>query len=392
MKILSIETSCDESGIAIIETTDNSDVHVLSNQLSSQAALHAEYGGVFPTLAKREHARTLVPLMLQALTEAKMLTPTSQKPPQEIIGSLMKLLEREQELFVHLTMLFAQYARPDIDAIAVTYGPGLEPALWVGVNFAKALSIVWNIPIVAVNHMEGHIYATLYTEKEKNRYVKSPVTLPLVALLISGGHTELLRSDTLGTYTLLGATRDDAVGEAFDKTARLLGLPYPGGPEVSRLAVSARDENLDQPFVLPRPMISSQDLAFSFSGLKTAVLRLTQELHTISETNKKQIAREIEDAITEVLVTKTKRALEETGARTLIVSGGVSANTTIVSGLRTMLAQQLPDVTLAVSPKILATDNALMIAFAGISYAERKQYVSIEALRANGNASLSSIV
>lgn len=392
MKVLSIETSCDESGIAIVEVTRGAphQITVLSNQLTSQASLHAEYGGVFPTLAKREHTRALVPLLQQALKEAGMLIPTRTRPGQEVIAPLVTLLAREQELFVHLTMFLAEYEKPSIDAIAVTFGPGLEPALWVGINFAKALSIVWNIPIIPVNHMEGHIYAALVQETKPHTFTLQDPHFPAIAFLISGGHTELVLTTALGTYELLGATRDDAVGEAFDKTARLLGLPYPGGPEVSKLAQQAREEKLEQPFSLPRPMITSPDLAFSFSGLKTAVLRLTQELGSLSLIQKKQIAREIEDAIAEVLTTKARKALEQTGARTLIVSGGVSANTTIITSLTAMLHTHIPDVTILVSPRALATDNGLMIAFASSTKALSGTFSNPDTIQADGNASLAT--
>jgi N6-L-threonylcarbamoyladenine synthase len=229
MKLLAIESSCDETGVAIVsvdETADAMNIRVLAHALNSQASIHAQYGGVFPTVAKREHAKNAVPLLVNALRDAQLLTEISERPPQAIIGELMTMLEREQELFVHVAMFAATYGKPDIDAIAVTYGPGLEPALWVGVNFAKALAKLWNIPLIPVNHMEGHIYAALISGSAPEYICRAP-ELPLLSLLVSGAHSELVLSESLGTYTILGSTRDDAAGECFDKCARLLGLPYP---------------------------------------------------------------------------------------------------------------------------------------------------------------------
>jgi N6-L-threonylcarbamoyladenine synthase len=286
MRILAIETSCDESGVAIIDVVQNSATTVAtirSNQLASQAAIHAQYGGVFPTVAKREHARALTPLLVKALEESKDLHEQTAKPPQEVIGKVMEILQREQELFVQLALFFAQYGKPSIDAIAVTHGPGLEPALWVGVNFARSLATVWNVPLIAMNHMEGHIVAGLVAHTFSKR---SPeVTLdtpayPLLSLLISGGHTEFVLSTKAYTYHVIGTTRDDAAGECFDKCARMLDLPYPGGPQISKLAAQARAEDLPHDFTLPRPMLRDETLDMSFSGLKTAVLRLVQQHST----------------------------------------------------------------------------------------------------------------
>jgi N6-L-threonylcarbamoyladenine synthase len=346
MRILAIETSCDETGIALIDVT-GSEVTIRSNQLSSQAALHAEFGGVFPTLAKREHVRALVPLLRQALFEAKIPVTIPQKPTKEVIEQLKTLLSREQELFVQLSLFSHEYGIPEIDAIAVTFGPGLEPALWVGVNFARALSTIWGIPIVAINHMEGHIAAALTTPAQGAKITCTEPTYPVLSLLVSGGHTELVLSESVGMYAVMGQTRDDAAGECFDKTARMLDLPYPGGPEISKLAAAARAKNLDQPFSLPRPMLHSTDNDFSFSGLKTAVLKLLKELGQINETQKMQLAREIEDAIVETLVAKTKKALAHTNARTLVISGGVSANNFLCEQMKAVMHTEYIDVDLA---------------------------------------------
>ncbi len=393
MKILAIETSCDETGLAIvdIEQPDASaaSITVLAESLLSQALLHAEYGGVYPSLAKREHSKNLGPLFVELLTQANMLTQT-QTPAigKDSIGVIKELLEREPELFIHLATLLAQIEKPPLDAIAVTHGPGLEPALWVGVNFAKALSHAWNIPIIPMNHMEGHLAAGLARPLDDTHFTITQPKLPALALLLSGGHTELvlIKNWFDGTHTnsyeKIGSTRDDAVGEAFDKSARLLGIPYPGGPEISKLAAHARAENLSQPYSLPRPMLTTNDYDFSFSGLKTAVRTLVESIGTPTEKQKKQIARELEDAITEVVVAKTMRAIEEFGVRSLIVGGGVSANAYIRTALSDALAHYEAFDLYLPTPS-LSTDNGLMIGFAAALHTLPTQTPS--ELAANGN-------
>jgi len=388
MRILGIETSCDETAISIIDATGDFDYNfkfaVLGDALLSQAKKHAEFGGVYPDLAKREHAKNLVPILQKSLSEANLLSP-SEKPeiPKDALEHAKTILEREPKLFARLLPFFAQYKKPDIDAISVTVGPGLEPALWVGINFARVLSELWNIPIVGVNHMEGHIMISSVQEN-----TLATISFPALALLISGGHTELVLMKEWMHYERIGETRDDAVGEAFDKVARLLGLPYPGGPEISRLAREARKENLEQPFSLPRPMLSSGDNDFSFSGLKTAVRTLVERMEEITEITKKQIAREFEDAATEVLVAKVRAAIEEYGAQTLILGGGVSANTHIKEKITDLLENQYTDIKVLVSPAERATDNAIMIALAGYFHALKSEYSDPETLRANGNLKL----
>ncbi|MDP2650266.1 MAG: tRNA (adenosine(37)-N6)-threonylcarbamoyltransferase complex transferase subunit TsaD, partial [bacterium] len=349
MKILGIETSCDETAVCLTEADGGFDssfqYKVLGNALLSQIAVHAPYGGVFPNLAKREHARNLVPLLQQVFDQAS----TPQDPisgdavsPRGLTSrdpdTLKQILEREPELFEQLEAFLKTHGKPDIDAIAVTHGPGLEPALWVGVNFAKALSVVWNVPIVPVNHLEGHIaMAAMHIERSQHSNILQNVGMsgrlqtfefPAISLLISGGHTELDLVTEWPIFKTIGETRDDAVGEAFDKVARMMGLPYPGGPEISRLASAARAHCIETSplYKLPRPMIHEDNLDFSFSGLKTAVLRLVKD-KTLTETEKMGLALEFEDAATEVLVKKTMRAVEEYGAQTVLVGGGVSANT-----------------------------------------------------------------
>jgi len=389
MRILAIETSCDETAISIIESQENAFVvsfDVLANKIISQIDIHKEFGGVFPAVAKREHSKAFVPLLSTALQSAGLLQIHSNLP-QALPESLATLLAREPELLEALAEC-ATWQRPEIDAIAVTSGPGLEPALWVGINGAKALSLLWNIPLYAINHMEGHIFASVL-EKNEHGYTVPTLTFPALALLISGGHTELIHIEKFGSYTKIGETRDDAIGEAFDKVARLLGLQYPGGPKISKLAAEARTENLVNERIpsLPRPMIHSGDLHFSFSGIKTAVLYLTQKLGELTDNDKKAIAREFEDAVTEVLIKKCKKALEETQAQTLIIGGGVSANSYIREHIQILCSEF--GVRAYIPEQHLSTDNALMIGITALlKIRAGVQPDALEHVRANGNLSL----
>jgi N6-L-threonylcarbamoyladenine synthase len=364
MKILSIETSCDETAICLIEANADS-IHTLGNQLYSQVALHAQYGGVFPMMAKREHAKNLTHLLEECLAEAHFLKQTTQIISQEKKDAIQRALNREEGLFDHLMEFAQKYERPYIDAIVVTNGPGLEPALWVGVSFAKALSGLWDMPVFPVNHMEGHILvATLEKIKDAEYKIKS-MQYPAIALLISGGHTQLVLIKESLHYEIIGNTRDDAVGEAFDKVARILGLPYPGGPEISKLAEKERIEfpNKITQYPLPRPMIHSGDLFFSFSGIKTAVLYTVQKIEHLTHEIKQEIAREFEDAVTEVIVKKTREAIMQYNAQTLIIGGGVSANKKIRTDFEKLGDELGIEVTV---PEVSAsTDNAFMIAIAG---------------------------
>lgn len=399
MRILGIETSCDETAVCLIEAEGDFgpsfEWQTLGNALISQAALHAEFGGVFPNLAKREHAKNLVPLLERALKESSQLPAGHLQLDNSQLPTINSILEREPELLEHLLPFLRHHEKPDIDAIAVTYGPGLEPALWVGINFAKALSAVWDVPIVAVNHMEGHIIMSLVEIEHTHipKYVgisgkMHTVEFPVLALLISGGHSELVFSKEFGRYEVIGQTRDDAAGEAFDKVARLLGLGYPGGPEVSRLAAESRRQGtpLHTP-TLPRPMLHEANFDFSFSGLKTAVRRLVEDKE-VSDEDRMGLAREFEDAVTEVLVTKTLRAVDELGANTVLVGGGVSANTYIRKRLEEALKEYGDPARLLVPPPALATDNAIMIALAGYFHALKKEFADPETLAAKGNLKL----
>ena len=410
MRILGIETSCDDTGVCLIEAAGDfgfaSAKHgakagcafsfkILGNALSSQTALGEQYGGVFPAMAKREHAKNLVPALAMCLRDAKALE-EKYGDISLYLPQLKKTLEREPELLAQLVPFLERHERPDIDALAVTYGPGLEPCLWVGINFARALSAAWNVPLVAVNHMEGHIVMSMMNVKgsqERSNILQNVRTFgtlaefeyPILALLISGGNTQLVLSKEPLQYEVVGKTRDDAVGEAFDKVARMLELPYPGGPHISRLALEARSSKLEADFKLPRPMLNEDHFDFSFSGLKTAVLRLVEN-KTISDDTKKRVAREFEDTVTDVLVGKTLRAVEEYGANAVVMGGGVSAN----KHTRLCLAEALAEAgaKLLVCPPEFSTDNAVMIALAGYFHARKYEFTDPETLTANGSLKL----
>lgn len=415
MKILGIETSCDETGVCLVEGTGTFESHdvrftVLGNALYSQIAVHAVYGGVYPNLARREHVNNLVPMLTECLKQANCLIEQPTPTTTASRSDLAEILLREPELLIHIEEFLRQYGRPNIDAIAVTHGPGLEPALWVGVNFAKALSAAWNIPIVAVNHMEGHSIISMFnatngttqcllkkdgdetlgcatSKGSGSEYSMRDIVFSLLSILISGGHTEIVLSRSWREYEVIGQTYDDAIGEAFDKVARLMDLPYPGGPEISRMATQARERNLaERPaFALPRPVLHDGTFNFSFSGLKTAVRRIVESFGLMNDEDKMVLAREFENAAADVIVAKAMRAIEHYGVASVIVGGGVSANVHI----RRRLAEAIDDTaTLLFPTPSLATDNALMIAIAGYFDAVKGKYINPNDLRANGNLSL----
>jgi N6-L-threonylcarbamoyladenine synthase len=321
MIVLGVESSCDETGLALYDTRQG----LLAHALHSQVEMHAEYGGVVPELASRDHIRRVLPL-----TESVLKT--------------------------------ANKTLKDIDAIAYTQGPGLSGALLVGTSFAESLAFSLQIPTINVHHLEGHLLAPLL---EAN-----PPAFPFVALLVSGGHSQLMRVDGIGEYELLGDTLDDAAGEAFDKTAKLLGLGYPGGPALSKLAQSGKAR-----FKLPRPLLNSGDLNFSFSGLKTAVLTLVNQHQPLDATTTADIAWEFQEAVTEILTLKCMTALRETGLDNLVVSGGVGANSKLREKLNAATKRKLCKVSY---PRLeFCTDNGAMIAFAGA--------MRLKAMHGNGN-------
>jgi N6-L-threonylcarbamoyladenine synthase len=315
--VLGIESSCDETGIAVYGLQERSVERfrgrILAQALHSQTGMHADYGGVVPELASRDHIRRVLPLT------------------RSVLGG-------------------AGLALADLDGVAYTLGPGLAGALLVGASVASALGYALRIPVVGIHHLEGHLLSPLLSA--------DPPRFPFVALLVSGGHTQLMRVAGVGEYELLGETMDDAAGEAFDKTAQLLGLGYPGGPAVSALAASGRAGR----FRLPRPMIASQTLDFSFSGLKTAVLLARRE-HGDDAQARADIAAEFQEAVADVLVTKSLLACEQAGLQTLVVAGGVGANGRLRERLSDAAAGQ--GITVHFPELALCTDNGAMIAFAG---------------------------
>lgn len=313
MKVLGIETSCDETGVAVYDTALGGAAGLRAHAIYSQVDLHAEYGGVVPELASRDHVRKLVPLIRQTLAEAGLQ-----------IG--------------------------DLDGVAYTAGPGLVGALMVGAGVARSLAWALGVPALGVHHMEGHLLAPLMED--------DPPEPPFVALLVSGGHTQLVAVEAIGRYRLLGETLDDAAGEAFDKTAKMMGLPYPGGPQLAKLA----EQGTPGAFRFPRPMTNRPGLDFSFSGLKTQVL-LAWQGSDQSDQTRADIARGFEDAVVDTLAIKCERALDAAGSNVLVVAGGVGANTRLREKLRAMAAERGGR---ACFPRPeLCTDNGAMIAFAG---------------------------
>lgn len=310
MRVLGIETSCDETGIAIYDDEKG----LLANQLYSQVKLHADYGGVVPELASRDHVRKTVPLIQAALKEANLTA-------------------------------------KDIDAVAYTAGPGLVGALLVGATVGRSLAFAWNVPAIPVHHMEGHLLAPMLED--------NPPAFPFVALLVSGGHTQLISVTGIGRYELLGESIDDAAGEAFDKTAKLLGLDYPGGPMLSKLAA----QGIEGRFVFPRPMTDRPGLDFSFSGLKTFAANTIRGNDNDDQT-RADIARAFEDAVVDTLMIKCRRALDQTGFKRLVMAGGVSANRTLRAKLAEMMQKRHGEVFYA-RPEF-CTDNGAMIAYAGM--------------------------
>lgn len=391
MKILAIESSADDTGIAILEVKEaanNIKFKILANKVHTQIDIHTGYGGIFPVIAKREHGKNIIPTMISALKEAKMLKKGSQLDKLKN-KKLEKILEKERELPEIFIEFINKVKKPDIDAIAVTVGPGLEPTLWVGISCARALSLAWGVPIVPVNHMEGHLLSPLVQKKKTFTYNKKTLNFPVLSLLISGGHTELVVLKKFGDYKVIGQTRDDAAGEAFDKVARMLSLPYPGGPEISKLAEVERKKNKTSEIKLPRPMIYSKDFNFSFSGLKTAVLYYIRDNSPITEELKSKIAREFEDAVVDVLVTKTLKAMDKYKIKTLILGGGVSGNTHLQRVLKKQLKKDRTGINTHFPIRALSTDNALMIAIAGYFEFKNKKFVKDgKKLKAMGNLSL----
>lgn len=371
MRLLAIETSCDETGAAVVEgskTPHGFQFDVIRSALLSQAELHAPYGGVYPNLAKREHEKNLPVILEQAMHG---LEPSS------------------------------------IDAIAVTAGPGLEPTLWSGITFAQKLAAEWQKPLFAVNHMEGHLLSSLVLDGRLEH-----IELPVLGLLISGGHTELVLMRDWFNYQIVGETLDDAVGEAFDKVARMLGLPYPGGPHISKLAdmhrakqqtlekslveAASRPEDFSSAFVakLPRPMLNDNTCDVSFSGLKTAALYALRDkggIQNLSADEVAAFAAEFEDAVADVFVAKTRKALIATGAKMFVIGGGVAANRYIRERLEQLVSDEFPDVELRLPHLSITGDNAIMIAEAALCHLLTNDWQEPpQEIRAKGNLSLAT--
>jgi len=454
MKILAIESSCDDSGITILENNDkDGQPKILADLISSQIKIHAKWGGVVPMLAKREHQKNLVPLLKKALQK----NPNNQIPiPNEIpnskIQTLQKILEREPELLKKLLPFLQKHQKPNIDYIAITHGPGLEPALWVGVNLARALSFIWNLPILPINHIEGHIIAnlipsekiskifnfqffpirksesricddfvigTIFNENKKLKTRDQKLFFPAMCLVVSGGHTQLILIKKLGEYEIIGETRDDAAGEAFDKVAKMLGLGYPGGPIISQLtdkwksqiSISNFQTNTKSkiqnnhpdtqslnhlitkslnPFSFPRPMMNSGDFDFSFSGLKTAVLYTLQKMAKAQiKKATPAIAAAFQQAVVDVLVQKTINSAKKYETKSIWLSGGVAAN----QALRQSLKQKAQEnnFNFMTPPSVYCADNATMIALAAFYQLRqnRAKEISWQDLKAEPNLRIS---
>lgn len=327
MRILGIETSCDETGVAIYDD----DQGLLAHKLYSQVKLHADYGGVVPELASRDHSRKIIGLIRETLKDANC-------------------------------------SQDDIDAVGYTAGPGLVGALLVGASVARSLAYAWNKPAIAVHHMEGHLLAPMLEENKPE--------FPFLALLVSGGHTQMVRVDGIGEYQVMGESIDDAAGEAFDKTAKLLGLDYPGGPRLSKLAELGDSSR----FTFPRPMTNKPGLDFSFSGLKTFAANTINDHrendHMPDDQTMADIARAFEDAVVDTLAIKCKRALKESGLKRLVVAGGVSANRHLREQLEVLMKSRGGEV---FYPRHeFCADNGAMIAYAGMQRLKANQTVGLE--------------
>lgn len=325
MTILGIETSCDETSAGIVEKKGPK-LELLSNVVASSLKLHAKTGGIIPEIAAREQIKFIIPVIKQSLKES--------------------------------SIKFA-----DINAIAITYGPGLLGSLLIGVETAKALSFIYNKPLIPVNHLIGHIYANWIQEKK--------IVFPAIGLIVSGGHTDLILIKNHGNIKWLGGTRDDAAGEAFDKIGRLLGLPYPGGPAIEKMGVNGNPKA----FIFPHPMIDSDDFDFSFSGLKTAVLREVQKIEELNDTVVADLSASVQKTVVDLLVKKTLDAIGKYDTKSLLLGGGVSANQKLRDELKSKVSVEVH-----IPPKNLCTDNGAMIAAAAF-YNEKA--VSFHSLNAN---------
>jgi len=333
MIILGIESSCDDTSVALLDCSDKNSPIILSEKTASQIEIHKKYGGVVPEIAGRMHAEKIVPLIEEVLKD-----------------------------------------QPKPDAIAVTAGPGLITGLIVGVEAAKTLSLAWNIPLIAVNHLQGHVYSVELTPDQKIIY-------PAIALVVSGGHTEIVQIEKPGAYKPLGATKDDAAGECFDKVAKLLGLPYPGGPQISKLAQTGKTTAIN----FPRPMIKENNFDFSFSGLKTSALYWLKDNQLLNETDTENFCASFEQAIVDVLIHKTIKAIKKYSPKTVILAGGVSANKKLRESLKKTIKNEFPKVNFFFPELKYCMDNAAMIAMAGYYQAKKNNFTSWDKISADPN-------
>jgi N6-L-threonylcarbamoyladenine synthase len=321
MKILAIETSCDETGASIVsKNPKNNYVEILSNIVASSLALHAKTGGVIPDIAAREQLKFIIPVIEEAIKNSKLKI-------------------------------------EDLDAIAVTYGPGLIGSLLIGVETVKTLAYLWNKPIIPVNHLLAHIYANFVSEISNLKSKISNPQFPAIILLVSGGHTDLIYMEKHGSIKWLGGTRDDAAGEAFDKIGRLLDLPYPAGPIIETIAKNANEKA----FTFPRPMIGSKDFDFSFSGLKAAVMREVIKTKNMDDKTKADIAASVQKSIIEVLIRKTLKAAKKYNVKSILLSGGVAANQKLRDEFKLKIKNLELKIEIFAPQKSLCTDNAAMI-------------------------------
>lgn len=359
MIIVAIETSCDDTCVAILKI-ENSKLKILSNVVSSQVKLHAKYGGVWPFLAKREHQKNLPLVFNKAQKGAKLL-------------------------------------KKGVGAVAVTVGPGLEPCLWTGINFAKDLAKKMNVPLIPINHIEAHIFANWIEPVGKIFNLQFSIfkrkILPAICLVVSGGHTQLILMKDFGNYKILGETRDDAAGECFDKSARILGLGYPGGPAIASEAAKYKMQNTKCEIQLPRPMINQKNYDFSFSGLKTALLYLVKDLtkdnKKLTPEQKREIAFEIQQAIVDVLISKTLKAAKEFQAKSVILAGGVAANGQLRKQFKEKIKNLKLKINFFVPAEKFCTDNAAMVALTAFFKIARNNFkikkIDLEKIEANSN-------
>ncbi|MEA3292902.1 MAG: tRNA (adenosine(37)-N6)-threonylcarbamoyltransferase complex transferase subunit TsaD [Patescibacteria group bacterium] len=404
MIILAIETSCDDTCVSVVKTPYSKDnmFEVLSNIISSQTEIHKKYGGVYPIMAKREHQQNIVPVLKKSLERAGLLkTQNIKRKTQNNSGkfkTLEKILEQEKVLGQQLKNFLEKYEKPKVDIIAITNGPGLEPCLWVGVNLAKALSYYWNLPIIPINHIEAHILVNWLKPINKNTKRKNQtfrqIEFPAICLVVSGGHTQLILIKDIGKYKIIGETRDDAAGECFDKTARILGLDYPGGPIIEKQAKKYRDRvsvdfnKKEISAVLPRPMIYQKNYDFSFSGLKTAVLySFKKEPIKIrkKEGYIQKMCYEIEQAIIDVLIAKTIKACKEYNVKTIMLGGGVAANQELGKQFKQTIKKQLPNLKFYVPTPKLCADNAVMVGVTGYCGCLKGKTKIYKNIKANAN-------